>query len=327
MRLTLKLLSVSILLLSFVILPAQDLKSVLDGKIPQRIKPADLGEDMRAVKISYEKQAGGGGDIFSMLMSPMMMMMGSFGQMMGGGEGGSGNTQETAAFSFFDRLSISWTNGTTVKLYEQDFLVTYAAQINMAEAMKQKSPPDLSKVDLVLTLINTKSIAAVTPRLDMTKEEWLKPAPPVTSGGGDGKSSSISNAKQLGTALMIYCADYDDVIPYVQSTKGVFEVMYPYMKNVEITKSLNPAGSKFLLNMAVAGASQASIEAPSDTVLFYEDKPWADGTRIVVFCDSSTKTVTEEEWQKHQATLSLKLQKVGRPLPATLGSNWPPSDR
>lgn len=327
MRLTIKLLAVFVLLCSFVILPAQDLKSVLGSNIPQKIKPADLGEDMRAVKITYEKQGGGGGDIFSMMMNPMMMMMGAFGQAMGG-ESKPENSQETAAFNFFDRLSISWTNGTTVKLYEQDFLVTYSAQINMAQAMKEKNPPDLSKVDLVLTLINTKSIAAVTPRLDMTKEEWLKPAPPVAGGGGGGdKAQSLSNIKQVSLALIMYSADYDDVVPYVQSTKGAFEVLDPYSKNREITKSLNPSGAKILLNMAIAGANMASIEKPAETVMFYEDKPWPDGTRMVSFCDGHAKSVAEDEWLVIQTSLNLKFQKVGRPLPATLGANWPPNDR
>jgi hypothetical protein len=324
MRLTVKLLAVCVLLCSFVVLPAaQDLKSVLDGgKLPQKIKPTDIGDDMRAVKISHEKQ--GGGDLFSMMMNPMFMMMGMFSSL-GGAAEKTENPTDAAAATFFDRLGISWTNGSTVEMYGERFLVTYAVQMNMGEVMKSKNPPDLSKMDLILTLVNTKSIASVTPRLDMTKEEWLKPAPPITgSAGGDPKASSTSNAKQLGTALMIYTADYDDIIPYVQSTKGAFEVLMPYMKNVEITKSLNPAGSKFLLNMAVAGAAMNTIEEPSKTVLFYEDKPWEDGTRIVVFCDTSTKNLTEEQWQAVQTTLNLKIQKVGRPLPATLGANWPP---
>lgn len=323
MSLSLKLAAVAILALPTALVPAQDLGALLRGQtLPNKIKPADIGEDMRAVKIVHEKQ-GGGGDIFSMLMNPMMMMMGAFGSM-GGSEEKPADPDQAAGMVFFDKLSISWTNGSTVKLYEQDFLVTYAVQVNMAEVTKLKSPPDLSKYDLTLSLINTKHITAITPRPDMTKEEWLKPAP--AGGGGsnvaDGKTATVSNAKQMSLALMMYAGDYDDDIPYVQSTKAAFEVIYPYMKNKDITKSLNPDGAKFLLNMALAGVNMATIESPAETVMFYEDKPWADGTRVVSFTDGHVKRLSAEEWERYKPTLSLKLTKKGKPLPATLGSTW-----
>lgn len=321
MSLSLKLAAVAILALPTALVPAQDLGALLRGQtLPNKIRAADIGEDMRAVKIVHEKQ-GGGGDIFSMLMNPMMMMMGAFGSM-GSSEEKPADPDQAAGMAFFDKMSISWTNGSTVKLYEQDFLVTYSVQVNMAQAMKSKSPPDLSKEDLTLTLINTKHITSITPRTDMTKEEWLKPAPVPPPGGAGDRASSLSNIKQISTAMLIYCADYDDVTPYVQSTKGSFEVMYPYMKSKEITKSLNPNGSKFVLNMAVAGINMSSIEMPSETILFYEDKPWPDGKRLVSFTDSSARMVDEAEWERLKATLNLKLPKVGKPLPATLGSTW-----
>lgn len=179
MRFSTCLLTSSLLLATFAIAPAQDLKSLAaNPQFPTRIKPADLGEDMRAYKITYEKQ-GGGGDLFSMLMNPMMMMMGAFGAM-GGGEGAEqkpADPNEAAGMIFFDRMGLVWSNGSTVKLYDQEFLVTYGVQINMAEAMKSKNPPDLSKMDLTLTLINTKQITAITLRPDMTKAEWTKPLP------------------------------------------------------------------------------------------------------------------------------------------------------
>ncbi|MBC8064256.1 MAG: hypothetical protein H7Y17_05465 [Chlorobia bacterium] len=327
MRQTLKLFAVAALILPFAVAPAQDLMSFLkDSKIPQRIKAADLGEDMRAMKITYEKQAGGGGDIFSMLMNPMMMMMGAFGQA-AVGEEKPADPSQAAAMAFFDKLAISWTNGSTIKMFEQDFLVTYSVQVNMAEAMKSKNPPDLSQADLTLTLINTKQIASITPRLDMTKAEWLKPAPVPPPTGAADKTKTISNAKQLALATLMYAADFDDVIPYVQSTKGGFEVTEPYFKNREITKSLNPNGAKLLLNMALAGVNMSGIELPAETILFYEDKEWPDGTRVVAFTDGHVKSLSAEEWERFKPTLSLKLPRVGKPLPATLGSNWDVGDR
>lgn len=326
MRLTLKLFAVVALVLPFSVAPAQDLMSFLkDPKIPQRIKAADLGEDMRAMKITFEKQSGGGGDIFSMLMNPMMMMMGAFGQA-AGGEEKPADPSQAAAMAFFDKLGISWTNGSTVKMFDQDFLVTYSVQINMAEAMKSKNPPDLSKSELTLTLINTKQIASITPRLDMTKAEWLKAAPvppPAEAVLASDKNSTLSNIKQVGTAMLMYVADWDDHTPYVQSTKGAYELLIPYSKNVDIFKSLNPTSPEFRLNMNVAGVRAGEIDQPGSVPMFYEAQPWPDGSRYVVFMDGSAKMFSTDRWQEVEQGLAIRFTKVGKPLPATLGANWP----
>ena len=324
MRHITKLFAAAVLLSPSALLPAQDLDSVLKGgNLPQKIKAADLPETMRAMKITFEKQ-GGGGDLFSMLMNPMIMMMGAFGAM-GSGESRPESAQDAAGFAFFDRLGVSWTDGKTVKMYDQEFLVTYGVQINMAEAMKSKNPPDLSKEDLVLTLINTKSIVSITPRLDLTKEAWLKPAPPIPPDSRSDKVANQSNLKQLGLAMLMYCADYDDEVPYVQATKGAYEVIYPYVKNVSIFKSTNPNSPEFRLNMAVAGVNSMEIRNPAEMPMFYDAQPWPDGTRCIVYMDGHSKYVTAEEWQAVEPMLSAKLPRKGRPLPATLGSKWPPT--
>jgi len=324
MRLTTKLFAIAVLAIPIAIAPAQDLASFLkDGKVPQKIKPADLGDDMHAFKIVTEKQGGGGGDIFSMMMNPMMMLMSAFGQA-SSGESKPEDPQQAAGLAFFDRMSISWTNGSVVRLFEQDFLVTYAVQINLAEAMKSKNPPDLSKADLVLTLVNAKSITSITPRLDMTKAEWLKaaPAPPPADSPDSPKAVAISNTKQVALGMMMYASDYDNDFPYVQSTKGAYELISPYVKDREVFNLHNPIGSKLIFNMAIAGVNLSSVQVPAETILFYEDKQWADGTRIVAFLDGNAKAVTPDEWAKLGLTLSLKLPKSGKPLPPTLGANW-----
>src|SRR5689334_21932541 len=83
----------------------QDLGAALkDPKLPQRIKPQDLGADMYAIKITYEKQ-GGGNDFFSMLMNPMMAMLGAFSTMStGGAESKPAEPDQAAALAFFDKL-------------------------------------------------------------------------------------------------------------------------------------------------------------------------------------------------------------------------------
>lgn len=314
-RFAIKLAAASVLILPYTLSFAQDVGSFLrDSKIPQRIKPSDLGDDMRAVKIGVDKQ---GNDFMSLMMSPLMML----GSLFGGSSTGDPNPEAQAASRFFDMLSVSWTNGSTVSLYGQEFLVTYAPQVDFGSISKSKSPPDISKLDLNLTLISTKSITTITPRPDMTKAEWTKEVTPQENLGSK-KSATLSNLKQLALGVIIYATDYDDELPYVQSTKGAYEVIFPYIKNKDVTKSLNPNGGEFRLNMAVAGVSMTSIEAPSDTPLFYEMAPWPDGTRCVAYTDGHVKFLNAEQWEKLQPYLNLKLKRTGKPLPATLGSNW-----
>ena len=54
------------------------------------------------------------------------------------------------------------------------------------------------------------------------------------------KTQVLSNAKQMGTATLIYAADYDDLFPLsgvndgVWTTKTFFTISFPYIKNVGI---------------------------------------------------------------------------------------------
>ena len=52
------------------------------------------------------------------------------------------------------------------------------------------------------------------------------------------KSSCLSNGRQLGTALMQYCQDYDEILPYgtfeAPASAYSFQKLLPYMKNESI---------------------------------------------------------------------------------------------
>jgi len=117
----------------------------------------------------------------------------------------------------------------------------------------------------------------------------------------------------------MYASDYDDVMPYAQSTATVKYVTWPYLKNAESWKSHNPAGSKFYFNMALAGSSLIDVESPAETVMFYESTAWEDGSRCVAFADGHVKMVSAEDWTMLSETLRLKLPKHGKPLPANYG--------
>jgi len=311
-RFVTKLTVVSVLVLPYTMSFAQGIGPLLrDNKIPERIKPSDLGDDMRAVKLGVDKQ---GNDFMSSLMSPFMLL----GSLFSSGGGGGETTESQAASRFFDMLSISWTNGSTYSLYGEEYLITYGLQIDFSSIARSKTPPDVSKMELGLTLVKTKSITTITPRPDMTKGEWMK-TPSMAQSMESKKSTTLSNIKQLSLGTIMYASDYDDELPYVQSTRGIYEVTYPYLKTKEVTKSLNPNGGDFRLNMAIAGVNMTAIERPAETPLFYDMTAWPDGTRAVAFADGHAKFVDPDQWEKLRPYLSLKLKRTSKPLPANLG--------
>jgi prepilin-type processing-associated H-X9-DG protein len=122
----------------------------------------------------------------------------------------------------------------------------------------------------------------------------------------------LSDVKQLALGTMMYCQDYDDVYPYVRSTKPLAKAIAPYLKNQQVWQTLNPAGSVFAFNLSIGGASGSVIELPAATVMYYETKPWADGLRIVAFCDGHAKRVKASDWHKLEPTLHLHVKRVAK---------------
>lgn len=146
-------------------------------------------------------------------------------------------------------------------------------------------------------------------------------APPRVS---DPKTKSLSNIKQLGTAMMIYGADWDDVFPYPQSEKAWQYCLFPYTKNRDFFKTLNPAKpGNFKFNMALGGVSMTVIESPAETVMFYDPTVWPDGKYLFSAVDTSSRYVDAAAWKKLQKTLTLKLKKEAkRPLPKNYGAKF-----
>ncbi|MEI8281977.1 MAG: hypothetical protein WCG75_06205 [Armatimonadota bacterium] len=141
-----------------------------------------------------------------------------------------------------------------------------------------------------------------------------KPVKIQRPSGSAAQAATLSNLKQTGIAIMILMSDYDDMIPYVQSTPQLFKFLMPYTKNEKVFKTINPPGGQFQFNMCLAGSMLTTLEQASQTPLFYETKVWPDGKRGVVFTDTHAKFVTKEEWDKLQPLLKLKLKKHGKPI-------------
>lgn len=133
----------------------------------------------------------------------------------------------------------------------------------------------------------------------------------------DLRSRSMSNAKQLALGMLMYISDYDDVFPFVQDTKAAFVVTYPYMKNLEATKTLNPKGGQFVFNRNIGGVNATKIKEPALTPMYHETQYWTDDRRIVAYTDGHVKAVAKTEWNKVQTFLDMKFpREAKKPLPS-----------
>jgi hypothetical protein len=307
----------------------QDKFSLLDlmkgDRLPKSYKPADLPETFKAFRI----QASGGGGLSDLFGSPMGLMM------MGGGGG-----REAAMFQLFDLFDLVWTQGDVIHLYDrkageamdearktgatqpapeaEGYLVIYRADLSLAELRDlSENPIRAAGVELKLQLVKFSSLTTVTPKPEMTKQRLLeligasKSAMESEPSAGERakRTAALSNAKQIAMALMMYSADYDDYLPYVQSTAGLKAALMPYLKNEGIWDTYNP-GARFLFNMCLSGVSCVSIEEPAKTPMIYESAPFKDGTRIVAFADGHASRLSEADWKALDKYLKLKLPRL-----------------
>jgi hypothetical protein len=268
--------------------------------VPEVIEIKDLPADYRAVNL---KMAGGDsyGSLMQMIYMPMSM--------------GVDSTRGPDGFALTEMLQVCWTSGQTIKSDTGEFLVAYRLGLEPIASQPDGKP----NPKLRLTLLRKDAIVEISPRPDLTKErlaELFNPELQKTRATPASKANALSNLKQITLGMIMYQTDNDDLTPYVQDTKSAFAVTMPYIKNTDLFKSLNPAGSRILLNMAIAGVSDAEIEAPADTILYYDPKPWPDGRRLVGFTDGHVKFVEEQEWPRYEKSLHLKLKHYGKPLPA-----------
>ncbi len=128
------------------------------------------------------------------------------------------------------------------------------------------------------------------------------------------QKTTRDNLKMTSVATLLYLSDWDDVLPHPRETKSVFAAIYPYCKNVKVFRSANP-GSRILFNLSIGGVAQTSIEKPAGTVLFYDEKPWPDGSHLASFCDGHVSLISAASWKKVAQTLHLKLKATAKPLP------------
>lgn len=316
-------------------MPQVAIKDVINGQgLAPTMKLSTLPAEYKSVKIELAK----GGDSGMASMLPMMMMA------QGASGGGGGGMEGFFLGSIFNNY---WTKADMVTMGGHEFLVTYKLELGLrSNANDMDSMPFAAS--LRLALVRTDMIASISPDPTATASgvaKLLKAAkipidqdveviqipgnqastaailfPVFAQAKSAAKATAtLSNAKQMALGVMIYMSDYDDVLPYPQSVAAVKFVTYPYIKNKDIYKTLNPNGGQFLFNNAIGGVEAAIVENPADTILWYESKAWPDGRRAVAFLDGHAKLVNPEEWKRVEKSLRLKLKRKAKPLPANWG--------
>ena len=311
-------------------LSTKDLVKGNYGTYATSLKLDALPADYSAVKIASSVGSNDGSNSFMSLIAMSV-------------RGNTGGTDMK-----YKLMDCSWTNGDTVHALNKDFLVTYKLDLELSSFMRGFGQPGMDTStqsnlppQLKVSLVALDSIQSVTPCPEFTKDVLVKtfrnmasgdamdtaPAMPAQGGPDQGTriSVTLSNAKQASLALMMYGNDYDDSLPYAQSTKAVQFVTFPYSKTSSIWKSLNPNGGQLVFNMGISGALMASVPDPANTVMLYDSQPWPDGRRVVGFCDGHAKIVGLAEWKQLWAKAKpTGIKRVKKPLPTNYGDSFDP---
>lgn len=116
----------------------------------------------------------------------------------------------------------------------------------------------------------------------------------------DRRAWCAQNVRQLGLAMIMFSADYDDTMKVPASQAEVRKAIAPYLRNEELWKCPTTGEIAYSFNVNLAGKSFVSVDNPVRTVLMYEGSHGKldfrhGGIANVCFCDGHVKAVNEEE--------------------------------
>lgn len=132
----------------------------------------------------------------------------------------------------------------------------------------------------------------------------------------EAKHKGLSSAKQLALGNMMYCADWDKIMPYAQNDITWIRVLMPYLKNRDVMFTHNPAKSDFKFNLNLAGVSLVRVSKPQEMPLVHDEKPWQDGGRLVGYLDGSVRMTHLAEWERASKRLKeTYVRTAKKPLP------------
>lgn len=114
---------------------------------------------------------------------------------------------------------------------------------------------------------------------------------------GSVRQQQLRNMKTWTLAMMQHLQDVHNVYPEMKRASAVKAVLWPYI-------TANKGGLDlvthhiYLPNSSLSHKPFASVSDPGRTVLFYEARPNADGTRAVGFMDGHCGLILDQEWPR-----------------------------
>jgi hypothetical protein len=209
-----------------------------------------------------------------------------------------------------------FTQGNTVRIGNTQYLAAYRipgqdpdpAEMFGAElgiARKKTEPPAEITPDtaLRLTLLNLQAVQSMGDIEPFDMKAELDAANKLRATLS--RTTSVSNLRQVGLALMMYCQDYDERYPPLRDPKETKELVMPYIKNEQIWVDPNTK-QPYGMNLDLSYRSQAEIEKPDETVMLFETAPGPDGMRAVGYADGHVKRIPESEWAPMEADMKRK---------------------
>lgn len=266
-----------------------------------------MSADFRPLKLK-EQSSGVLGDYYS----------GTYFQL--GAIGLSSASRDDRLSMLLEILPVAWTKNELVKVFGQEFLATYILEPSLAALQEFASGKPLPSLRLKLKLMKTDQIGSIEPYPELNKEKYLEILQKLSGTGeavvgASARTAALSNIKQAALSMIMYSADYDDVMPYVQTSKTLVKVTAPYARDNSIWMSTHPkASGPFRFNMSLAGVSMTDVPEPANTPMLYDNEVWPDGKRLVAFTDGHAKFISTEEWESLQKYFKLKLKRHGKPI-------------
>lgn len=272
--------------------------------LPIKMPIAELPDDWQALKISELASS----EMYDRVMYTATISNGDY--FMGG-----------PASSLITALAVSWTNGESVNLNGKQFLITYVLTPTSLNLLGMADMDFKADHYLTLKLVNPEMVVSVTAVPDYKASDLKESIKnlfenhEITPVQTSYKTQGLSNAKQMALGVIIYCADYDDNFPYVESTPALKEIVDPYVRNDSVFKSNNPNGKGLLYyNMALSGVIMNDVENLYEVPLVFDPTPFPDGTYLVAFADGHAKYLAEEEWQALQPIFKKRWKRHGKPI-------------
>ena len=114
------------------------------------------------------------------------------------------------------------------------------------------------------------------------------------------KIVTMSNVKQIATALMLYAADNDDRLPHKFSTHqdlsnsvSRFFSSASYDPEGGIPETRNPNGGTIIPNRLLAGMLLSDVADPDSTAMIYGSRVFPDGCLMVGFVDTGVRCMED----------------------------------